>query len=136
MAYEIFSAKLGELDEKFSALHCRIQKSEGSKIETLKEDIRSLEKECETERLTICSHMRNSRARTAELLLKTYDEIEGVLTDTKKEIGGVLTAGEEGETSAENLTLLAEYMLDFAVQAANGALLMSLKAIQAQREEI
>lgn len=136
MAHEIFSAKLGELDEKFSALHRRIQKSEELRIETLEEDIRLLEKECEAERLTIRSYMRDSRARTAELLLEAYDEIEEVLRDTKEEIGGILTAGEEGEMSAENLTLLAEYMLDFALQAANGALLISLKAIQAQRESI
>lgn len=135
MAHEIFSAKLYELDQKFSALHGRIQMSEMSESKTLEEDIRFLEKECETEKLSIRNNMRGSRAKTAELLLHAYDEIEEVLVDTKKEISRTLIAGEEGEMSAENLTLLAEYMLDFAIQAADGALLISMKAIQAQKEQ-
>lgn len=134
MAHEIFSAKLYELDKKFSALHSKIQMSERSRIKTLEEDIRLLEKECKTEKLTIRNNLRYSRAKTAELLLAAYDEMEEILADTKKEIRAALTAGEERETSAENLTLLAEYMLDFAIQAADDALLISMKAIQAQRE--
>lgn len=45
-----------------------------------------------------------------------------------------LFVGENGDISTENLTLLAEYMLDFAIQAANDALLISMKAIQAQKK--
>lgn len=134
MTHETFAAKLNELDERFSALHNRIQVSEKSVPEALEEDIRSLEKECEIEKQTIRANMRDSRARPAELLLHAYDEIEAIRADTKREIIRTLVAGEEGEISAENLAYLAEYMLDFAVLAANDALLVSMKAIQAQKE--
>lgn len=134
MAHEIFSAKLYELDKKFSSLHSRIQVSERSEFAILEEDIRLLEKECETEKLTIRNNMRYSRAKTAEILLLAYNRIDEILKDTKKEIGETMFVGEEGEISAENLTLLAEYMLDFAIQAANDALLISMKAIQAQKK--
>ena len=134
MTHETFAAKLYELDERFSALHSRIHVSEKSGPEALKEDIRSLERECETEKRTIRANMRDSRARPAELLLHAYDEIETIRADTKREIIRTLVAGEEGEISAENLAYLAEYMLDFAVLAANDALLVSMKAIQAQKE--
>lgn len=134
MTHETFAAKLYELDERISALHSRIQVSEKAGAEALEEDIRSLEKECEAEKQTIRANMRDSRARPAELLLRAYDEIEAIRADTKKEIIRTLVAGEEGEISAENLAYLAEYMLDFAVLAANDALLVSMKAIQAQKE--
>lgn len=134
MTHETFAAKLYELDERISALHSRIQVSENSDPKALEEDIQSLEKECETEKQTIRANMRDSRARPAELLLRAYDEIEAIRADTKKEIIRTLVAGEEGEISAENLAYLAEYMLDFAVLAANDALLVSMKAIQAQKE--
>ena len=39
------------------------------------------------------------------------------------------------ELSAENKILLAEYFLDFAMQASNYALLMSLEAIHAQNDQ-
>ena len=134
MTHEVFAAKLYELDERFSVLHSRIQVSEKSAPEALEEDIQSLEKECETEKQTIRANMRDSRARPAELLLRAYDEIEEIRVNTKREIIRTLVAGEEGEISAENLAYLAEYMLDFAVLAANDALLVSMKAIQAQKE--
>ena len=38
--------------------------------------------------------------------------------------------------NAENTALLAEYALDFAILAADRALLLSLKAIQEQKEAI
>lgn len=134
MTHDTFAAKLDELDERFSALHSRIQVSEKSGPEILEEDIQSLEKECDTEKQAIRANMRDSRARPAELLLRAYDEIEEIRANTKREIIRTLVAGEEGEISAENLAYLAEYMLDFAVLAANDALLVSMKAIQAQKE--
>ena len=53
----------------------------------------------------------------------------------KKETGKSVGGKWRNELSAEEKILLAEYALDFALQAANHALLISMEAIKAQMAE-
>ena len=59
----------------------------------------------------------------------SYNQVEQIIQETKNKMkmpGG----GQEAEK--EEKILLAEYALDFAMQAADRALLLSLQAIDAQ----
>ena len=67
------------------------------------------------------------KARRKELKL-TQKEIA-------EQLGISFTEETTKELSAENKILLAEYFLDFAMQASNYALLMSLEAIHAQNDQ-
>ncbi len=65
-------------------------------------------------------------------LSKTYGEIERIIQKAKAELGAQ-AAGQCGpDFETEEKILLAEYALDFALQAANRALLLSMEAIEAQ----
>ena len=58
-----------------------------------------------------------------------------VLKIAQEQLGISFTEETTKELSAENKILLAEYFLDFAMQASNYALLMSLEAIHAQNDQ-
>ena len=66
-------------------------------------------------------------------LAKAYGEIEQLIQKTKSELESQAAGREDSEAAAEEKILLAEYALDFAVAAANRALLLSMEAIDAQR---
>ena len=80
-----------------------------------------MEKECAEEELTLRKNLLFSKTPCVSLTAKAYEEIELIIQRAKKE-----------DFSAEEKILLAEYALDFAMQAADRALLSSLKAIDAQ----
>lgn len=73
-----------------------------------------MEKECAEEELTFRKNLQFSKAPCVSLTAKAYEEIELIIQRAKKE------------------DFSAEYALDFAMQAADRALLSSLKAIDAQ----
>ena len=65
-------------------------------------------------------------------LARTYGAIEQLIQKTKSELETQAAGREGGEAAAEEKILLAEYALDFALEAANRALLLSMEAIDAQ----
>ena len=133
MAHEILSVKLCELEEQLSRLSGRIHLSETAGRGQLRQEIRALSKECAETEWTLREKLRLSRAEVVAPLARTYGEVEQLLQKTKAELE-TLTAGRGGgEAAAEEKILLAEYALDFAVAAANRALLLSMEAIDAQR---
>lgn len=131
MAHEILSAKLYELDKKFAQLHNRIQLSETENKEEIEADIKLLSKECKECRLELYNNMKFSRASNLKPILAAYDKVEKIITELKEQFRDTIS----GKGTSEEKFLLAEYMLDFAVQAANEALLVSMKAICAQLKE-
>lgn len=135
MAHEILSVKLCELDKKFAQLHSRIQLTEILDSEEIGENIRTLQRECAENKLTLHNKMKFSRAQKVKLLLKTYDEVEEIIQGAQEEIRESMKCDREEDLPAEELLLLAEYALDFAVQAADGAMLISMEAIRAQMEQ-
>lgn len=130
MAHEILSVKLCELDDKFGRMLSRIRLSESANPIRLKQEISALEKECAESELTLREKLKFSRAEFVSALSETYEKVEAIISAAEGNIQQRASAG--GLPAAEEQTLLAEYALDFAMQAADRALLLSLQAIDAQ----
>ena len=72
-----------------------------------------------------------SKAGTVSKLAEAYAEVEQIIQKVKERIGRSSSKWGD-ELSVEEKILFAEYALDFAMQVANHALLISLEAIDAQ----
>lgn len=131
MAHEILSVKLCELEDRISRLSSRIHLSETADHERLQKEIKELSEECAETELTLRKKLQLSRAEMVSVLADAYKEIEQLVKKAedslRKQVEGI-----EPDGVAEEKILLAEYALDFAAQAANRALLLSMEAIDAQ----
>lgn len=130
MAQEILSAKLDELDRKLSRLHSRIQMGESANPDEIQAELAALREECGEEERSLCDKLRFSRAGMVAGLSQAYGEIRQIIQNARDQIERE-DAGDE-ELTVEEKILLAEYVLDFAVQAADHALLISMEALSAQ----
>ena len=131
MAHEILSVKMYELDKKLEQTHSRIQLAESMDTERLHQQIQNLRQECQESRITLENRLRHSKTDCVMKLAGVYDQVEAANINLKNKepiFGNVLSGTEEK-------ILTAEYALDFAMQAVNRALLVSLEAIEAQRLE-
>jgi hypothetical protein len=132
MAHEILSVKLCELEEQFSRLSSRIQLAEMADGDRLHQEIAALARDCAETELTLKKKLRMSRAELVSVLSDTYIEVEGCIERAKAKLTDKMSGK---AAAAEEKTLLAEYALDFAMQAADHALLLSMEAIDAQLSE-
>lgn len=132
MAHEILSVKLCELEEQLLRLSSRIHLTETAGRDRLREEICALTKECAETELTLQSRLQLSRAEVVATLANTYGEIEQSIQRAKSKLEGQAARRNDADFEAEEKILLAEYALDFAVQAANRALLLAMEAIDAQ----
>ena len=114
MTHDILSVKLYELDKTIGQMHSRIEQGEMDCPEQVEKDI---------------------KAKLVGRIAEAYDKVDQVIQIAQEQLGISFTEETTKELSAENKILLAEYLLDFAMQAANHALLMSLEAIQAQNDQ-
>ena len=141
MAHEILSVKMYELDKKLELAHSRIQVAESMDEEQLHQQIEDLRQECQESRITLQNRLHHSKTECVMKLADVYDQVEAA-------VGKVLAAeninlkdpeqptiSESLLPGAEEKILTAEYALDFAMQAANRAILVALEAIEAQRQE-
>ena len=124
MTHEILSVKLYELDKKLSQVHSRIQLSESASHGQIRAEIEALQRECKENELTLRNRLQFSKASAVTKLAGAYSEVEQLIQKAK--------AGWIHDFSAEEKILLAEYALDFAMQAANHALLLSMEALDAE----
>ena len=131
MAQGILSVKIRELEEQFSRLSGRIQLSETADHLRLRREIEALSRECDRGELTMDRTLRYSHGKTASILADAYRETEKSARKARAALAGQ-TCGEGTEAAVEEKILLAEYALDFALQAANRALLRAMEAIDAQ----
>lgn len=131
MTHDLFSVKLYELDKTIGQIHSRIEQGEMDRPEQIAEDIRQLRRECAENRDILYNKMKYSKAKLVGRMAEAYDRVDKVIQDLQAQ----LTKNQTEGLSAENKTLMAEYLLDFAMLAANHALLVSLEAIQAQQEQ-
>ncbi len=134
MAHEILSVKLCELDTAVARLHSRIQLSETASPGQLRQEISLLQQECTASALSMGQNLACSHAPLAKALAETYGEMEQSLSNVRDQLHRQ-TAGKTETEAAETKLLLAEYALDFAIQAANRALLLAMQAIDAQRTQ-
>lgn len=132
MAHEILSIKLCELDDKVGRIHSRIHLSETEKRSEIADEIDALRKERAETEFTLRRDLKFSKAGAAIVLSKAYTEIEEIVRRAKAEINGQTQENENEAELVEGKILLAEYVLDFAIQAANHAVLVSMEAIDAQ----
>lgn len=132
MAHEILSVKLCELDDQLSRLSSRIHLSETAGHDQLRQEIDALTKECAETELTLQKRLKLSKAEAVATLASTYGEIEQIIQRAKSTLKAQAVCRKDADYEAEEKILLAEYALDFAVQAANRALLLSMEAIDAQ----
>ena len=129
MSHEILSAKLYELDREFGLLHGSIQLSETASREQLGQELARLRQKNEADRLAFQTKLKFSRSPMVGKLASSYETIEAFVD---RERDGPFSEVWRRGLSAEEALLLAEYSLDFAAQAANHALLLSLEAVSAQ----
>lgn len=133
MAREVLSVKLDELDNEFEKMRHRIKLSREACHSRIREELVKAHREYAQNELALRSRLSSSRAETVSRISQVYGRVEQVIQDAKAEVCR-RTAMEEWSKalSAEEKALLAEYALDFAMQAANRALLISLEAIDAE----
>lgn len=127
MAHGILDAKLRELDQAVSSIHSRILWAEDAPMQALEQEMHRLQLQCTEASNWMASKLQHSQARTAAVLSSAYRQILQIISDAQS------LAGQTSADDAESLLLCAEYALDFAAQAANRAVLLSLKAIDTQR---
>ena len=132
MAQEILTAKLNELDRQLRKLHRQIQKSSPANSIRLRKELEQVRKECAENEKTLRCRLRFSRAGVVTGLAVSYNQVEQIIQET---IDTIEAPGVSQETAKEEKILLAEYALDFAMQAAGRALLLSLEAMEAQVEQ-
>ncbi len=130
MSQEMLTVKLCELDEKIGKMRSRIYMSGFAQHDRIRNQIRDLRQECEETDLEIRKSLEYSRAEAVGAISEAYAEIGRSIRKAKRKLQESAEKGEEA--AAEEKILLAEYMLDFAMQAANSALLSSLEAMDAQ----
>ena len=141
MAHQILSVKMYELDKKMEQTHSRIQLAETMDIERLHQQIQDLRQECVENRITLENRLHHSKTGCVAKLANVFDQVEAAVgkvleaenLDLREENSEQLKA--DFLPGAEEKILTAEYALDFAMQAVNRALLVSLEAIEAQRKE-
>ena len=124
MTHDILSVKLYELDKAIGQMHSRIEQGEMDCPEQVEKDIQELRRECRENREMLHNKMKYSKAKLVGRIAEAYDKVDQVIQIAQEQLGISFTE----ETTKE-------YFLDFAMQASNYALLMSLEAIHAQNDQ-
>ncbi len=132
MAHEILSLKLCQLDERMEKLHSRIPLSETADWEQLQQEIGILQKEHMRSEAILRKTLQYSKSSLVAVLAASYEQVEQIVLDTKERMKEMAEESGDIEAVVEEKLLLAEYALDFAYQAADSALLLSLEAIESQ----
>ena len=135
MTNDIFSVKLYEMDKAIGQIHSRVEQGEKDSPEQLAEDIRVLRNECRENRENLHNKMKYSKAKLVGRISEAYECVDQVIQEVQQQLGISFAEEQISELSAENKILMAEYLLDFAMLAADHALLTSLEAIKAQKEQ-
>ena len=132
MAHEILSVKLCELDDRVGKLHSRIQTSETLSPDMLHHEILAFSHECNVNEQALSQKLEYSRAGMVSVLSDAYKNVKELIRQAQNSIAA---QSEHDDAPCEDQILLAEYALDFAIQASERAVLFSMQAIEAQQEE-
>lgn len=135
MAHEILTVKLYELDKKIAQIHSRIQLSEMADRKQIEADLKVFQRECAENRMVLRNRLKYSKAEIVRQIYESYEKIENIIRETKDKICGSATEKMQEDLPIEERILLAEYILDFAMQAADEALLISMEAICIQMKQ-
>lgn len=135
MPQNMLSAKLSELDEQFERLHESIRTIETVGAENISTELAKLRLEFEKKEAALIDKLRFSRAGVVAGLSKAYQQIEKIAGQARKELENSADGRQDEERSIEEKLLFAEYSMDFAMQAANRALLVSMEAMEEQMKQ-
>ena len=119
----MFAAKMIELDEKLRHLHERIDDGEHEDITALMCELNALTEEYNLEQDAIRYRLKECKVPKIQALISMYNDVQERMHNAA-ESDPEATWNENAENTA----------LDFAILAADRALLLSLKAIQEQKE--
>ena len=98
----------------------------------LKEQLDSLNRVILEEDQQLKQKLHYSKSEVAFRIGMAYEEVENIIRDLKKDLKRMSEASSLDEFDAEKAALLAEYMMDFAMQTSDYALLSVMKANDAQ----
>lgn len=132
MAHEMLSVKLYELEQKISQMHSRIWLSETADHEQVKNEIEELKKECKENEFAIRKKIQFSKAKSVGRIWEAYGKVEEIIQEFQRDVGSDSLEQWKQELTEEEKLLFAEYALDFAMEMANRATLISMEAIEAQ----
>lgn len=136
MAHEILSIKLCQLEERVERLHRRIRLSETENHAQLRREIDQMEAECLTSEAALREKLQHSRSPLVSVLNQGYSQMEQLIQTSQRQMQALARENPDREIQMEEKLLLAEYALDFAHQAADRALLVSLEAVDAQLQQM
>ena len=126
MGHGILSVKLCELDEAVCRLHGRIHLSESRNPEELDEEIARAERDLYELKSAVSGKLRFSQSAAVSRISRKYMAVEEALRSA---------ASDDVQPSSDERLLIAEYYLDFAMLAAEKAVLESLMAIRSSMDE-
>ncbi len=132
MAHEILSIKLFQLDDRMERLHSRIYRSETANHEQLEKEMDLLGQEYAETESALRENLWRSKSELVSVLARSYGQIERIIQNTRDQIQSLSASSPDAQATTEGKILLAEYALDFAHQAADRALLLSMEAIDTQ----
>lgn len=128
----VLSVKLCELDKKIGQVHSRIQLIELADQEQIEEEVKVLRKECLENEAVLYDKLKFSKAGAVLRLADAYSEIEQIIKRTRDSFECPDSGVGNSDAFMEEKILLAEYSLDFALQAANRALLAAMESMEEQ----
>ena len=129
MADGILAVKLNELDQQIGRIYARIEAVGTADHERIREELKALNAELEESERILRKKMKYSKAGVVARFSEAYDELSSKIKQAETDLGITADGGREGGLSADEKILYAEYSLDFAMQAVDHALLISLEAI-------
>ena len=128
----ILYIKLNQLDERMGKLHSRIHISQKAGHSQLRREMETLQKECEETQAALRENLQQSKSSMGSVLAQGYGQVEQIVQQSRKRLQDMAQDSPDAEAVVEEKILLAEYALDFAQQAADRALLLSMDAMDAQ----
>lgn len=128
----ILYIKLNQLDERMGKLHSCIHISQKAGHSQLRLEMEMLQKECEETQAALREKLQRSKSSMVSVLAQGYGQVEQIVQQSRKRLQDMAQDSPDAEAVVEEKILLAEYALDFAQQAADRALLLSMDAMDAQ----
>ena len=132
MVEGILSVKMREMESQMDLLRKRIRICEAAPSDRIREEADELRRECMQEAVFLQNRLQHTKAAVSCGLAESYREMEQVIGRAQEKIKKFAVIPEDTEEIAERKILLAEYALDFAMQAADHALLAAFDARKAQ----
>ena len=126
MARSVLSVRLREMDREVSGIHRGIHLAEAGPSAAERREYRQLLRAYTVKKHQTAKLLRCSQAGSARYLLDACRGMEEVMATLRRNLT-------QAGSDADEKLLWAEYALDFAAQAANRAVLLSLEAVNAQR---